>query len=215
MKEGDGTLLQSPYLPLFMDLIMNIRWFTSIKAQVLIGSLLIIGGIGLYALRGSNSLIHAEPTVPLVKATVWEAPKPTTISGNPVRVEIPSLKLALPIINGIYDAKTKTWTLAKDKVQYATMTPPPNNAEGNTFLYGHYRTGVFATLHTIKPGAQAVITTDNSHVFTYTFTGSRVTNQSDDSVFEYKGAPMLTIQTCTGVLFQYRQFFSFELTGVQ
>ncbi len=186
----------------------------SIKFQLVLGILLVLVGVVMFKLRDSNVLLHSEPTAPTAAATKWVAPKPTTISGNPVQISIPSLNTTLPIINGVYNTTTKTWTLTSDKVQYATVTPPPNNAEGNTFLYGHYRSNVFATLHTIKPGAQVYIMTDNGHMFTYTFISSRVTNQSDDSVFEYKGAPMLTIQTCTGLFFQYRQFFSFQLTGV-
>jgi sortase (surface protein transpeptidase) len=183
------------------------------KLHLCIGVVLILIGLALFWLRTSNSLVHTQPVAP-VTANVWSA-KPDTISGTPVELQLPSLGLDLQVINGAYNPTTKTWTLTSDKVQYAVITPPPNNTSGDTFIYGHYRSGVLATLHTIKPGAQAVVVTANGHTFTYTFTGSRVTDPSDTSVFSYQGAPILTIQTCTGLFFQNRQLFTFSLSGVK
>lgn len=192
----------------------NLRILHSLKLHLAIGLALVVIGGGLFWLRDSNALSHAEPASPPVAATVWTASKPDIISGNPVSISLPSLDLNLPVINGTYNKTTQSWTLTNDKVQYATITPPPNNASGNTFLYGHYRKGVFATLHTIKPGDHIVITTDNGHVFTYAFTSSRETDPADDSVFAASSTPMLTIQTCSGLFFQNRQLFSFSLVGV-
>lgn len=185
------------------------------KISVIVGILLIVSGVYLFHLRGSNAFLNDAPSVPPVVAQKWVAPKPTTIEGNPVHIDIPSLGLSLDIINGTYNTRTKQWTLTTDKVQYAVMTPPPNNASGNTFLYGHYRTGVFATLHDMKLGDQVVITTDNSHTFTYQLASIRVTDPTDTSVFSYTGKPILTIQTCTGLFFQNRQLFTFNLVGVK
>jgi LPXTG-site transpeptidase (sortase) family protein len=106
---------------------------------------------------------------------------------------------------------TKTWTLSLSKVQYAVTTPEPNTTGGNTFIYGHYRKGVFATLHTIQAGAQAVVKTSNGHSFYYQLASERVTNPSDTSLFNYQGKPILTIQTCSGLFFQNRQLFTFDL----
>jgi hypothetical protein len=120
----------------------------------------------------------------------------------------------LPIIPGYYDKQTQKWTLTLNEVQYATITPEPNDVAGNTFLYGHYRQAVFARLHTIPANAQAIVKTSNGHIFYYQLSGIRVTNPGDDSVFTYRGAPILTIQTCTGLFFQNRQFFTFSLQKV-
>jgi LPXTG-site transpeptidase (sortase) family protein len=123
--------------------------------------------------------------------------------------------MSLPVINGYYYPATKQWTLTLSDVQYATITPPPNNASGNTYLYGHYRSEVFARLHDIKIGANAVIDTTNGHVFTYQLESVRSTVPTDDSLFHYQGPPILTIQTCTGTFFQYRQLFTFKLVSVK
>jgi hypothetical protein len=34
---------------------------------------------------------------------------------------------------------------------------------------------------------------------------------TDATLFEYKGKPILTIQTCSGVWYQNRQLFTFDL----
>lgn len=191
------------------------RLFHSLWLQAAVGLVLMVAGICLFVLRDSNAFNKSAPTPPPSHATVWVAPKPDTITGTPTVIKLPSLGLSLPVINGYYNAHAQSWTLTNDSVQYATITPPPNNAGGNTFFYGHYRPGVFATLHTIKPGAQAIVSTDSGHTFTYTFISSRITTPIDDSIFSYQGPPILTIQTCSGLFFQNRQFFTFNLTSVK
>ncbi len=132
------------------------------------------------------------------------------ISGDPIRLLIPSLGYDLEVIPGYYYQDSKTWNLTTDKVQYATITPLPNNIEGNTFIYGHYRYEVFATLHNIEDGAEAIIRTSNGHAFYYKFSYQRVTNQYDNSIFGYTGKPILTLQTCEGLFYQNRQLFTFD-----
>lgn len=136
------------------------------------------------------------------------------IQGRPVRINIPSLKINIPVINGYYDAKKQDWTLTGSNAQYATITPEANNVGGNTFIYGHNQPPVFGRLPKIQPGQVAYIFTDNGHKFTYTFTSARETNPHDDSLFHYTGAPILTLQTCSGFFSQNRELFTFTLTGV-
>lgn len=183
-------------------------------------ALLLIGGGALFLYREGQSAIVTPPAQ--AAQVQSQQAKPVTqvtdtpvISGEPVALSIPSLDLNLAITPGVYNAKTRQWTLTTDKVQYAVMTPQPNNQAGNTFLYGHYRKGVFATLHNIAPNSKAVVTTANGKTFTYVLDTSRVVSPEDsDAVFNYQGAPILTIQTCTGAFFQNRQLFTFKLEGV-
>lgn len=149
---------------------------------------------------------HAAPTT---------APTTQRIEGKPVRIRIPSLNMDLPVIDGYHNLKTQTWTLTKNKVQYAVDTPLANNVEGNTFLYGHNRHEVFRDLAKIKLGAEAIVTTDNGHTFTYIFKGALETTPNDSSLFHYQGAPILTVQTCSGAWYQNRQLFTFDLKDAQ
>lgn len=159
-------------------------------------------------------------SLPRVSATTFREPAasqpaPAVISGRPVRLAIPALGIDLPVIDGYYNQTTKKWTLTNDKVQYAVITPLANNQQGNTFLYGHNRRGVFRTLNKVHAGDQAIVTTDNGHTFTYRFVGALETTPTDDSLFHYQGKPILTIQTCSGAWYQNRQLFRFDLEAAQ
>jgi LPXTG-site transpeptidase (sortase) family protein len=135
------------------------------------------------------------------------------VSGHPKTISIPSLKVNLPVIDGYYNQSNKQWTLTLNKAQFATIAPEPNNIAGNTFIYGHYRREVFSSLHNIKPGAKVAITTDNGYKFSYRFSQTYATSPEDSSIFSYKGAPILTIQTCSGTWFQNRQMYLFDYVG--
>jgi LPXTG-site transpeptidase (sortase) family protein len=181
------------------------------------GTLMIAGLVGLvpmgYFWVHSRQAIAAAPTI---SAPVIQLPTtPDVVSGHPVHLSIPSVGVDLTIIDGTYNAQNGTWTLTTDKAQYAVPTVEPNNYAGNTLIYGHYRKNVFASLHTIQPGAQAVITTDNGYTFTYAYDKSDVVDPTNTDIFAYQGTPRLTVQTCTGAFFQNRQFFYFNYTSYQ
>ena len=151
-----------------------------------------------------------------VAASAPKTPTPTPtpvarIEGNPVKIEVPSANINLSVIKGYYNPKTQTWTLTNNKAQYAVMTPWANNTEGNTFIYGHDIPQVFARLNRIKPGDKVILTTDNNHRFTYSFRSAYETTPRDDSLFHYTGAPILTLQTCSGLWSQNRKLFTFDL----
>jgi sortase (surface protein transpeptidase) len=135
--------------------------------------------------------------------------------GLPVRVQVPSLDIDLAVAEGHFDTKTKQWTLSNEKAHYAVKTPKPNNAAGNTFIYGHNKPGVLKALAKIKQGAEVVIVTDTGSQFVYRFAGAYETHPDDDSLFNYQGKPMLTIQTCSGMWYQNRQLFTFDLQEIR
>jgi LPXTG-site transpeptidase (sortase) family protein len=176
---------------------------------------LILLGAGLIA---PLSYYWVQNKVAIASATALQVPgvaalpaqRAGVVYGHPKELVIPSLKLDLQVIDGDYDPKTAAWTLTTDKVQYAVPSTLPNNVSGNTLIYGHYRQGVFATLHTIQVGAEATVITDNGYKFTYTFESSEAVKPSDTSIFAYSGDPRLTLQTCSGSFYQNRQMHYFK-----
>lgn len=181
----------------------------------LVGIALILLGAGvlapvLYFNQRSTSVAGLTPTT--VEQTII---KPSAITGYPVKLSIPSLNMNLKVADGVYNEQTRTWTLSRDKVHYALMTAQPNNDNGNTLIYGHYRPEVFARLKAVQPGDKAIVITDNGYKFTYTFTSAKTVSPSDGSIFTYKGAPQLTLQTCTGVFMQNRQLFDFDFVSYE
>jgi len=136
------------------------------------------------------------------------------IQGKPVRIVIPAVNIDVQIDNGIYYPKSKTWSLSLTKAEYALMTPEPNNQGGNTFIYGHNRREVFNRLPQLPVGQYVYVYTDNNHIFTYQYRSHYETNPNDNSLFSYKGAPILTLQTCTGLWYQNRDLMTFDLVKV-
>lgn len=192
----------------------------SLKITMLTSALLCLIGTAaaaptLYFLATNKGTAQVQAFPAATAAAPKADPAKPVISGHPASISFPSVRINnVPVIDGQFDAKTKEWTLTLHQAQYATMTPEPNDAAGNTYIYGHYRPEVFAYLHLIKPGAQAIITTTNGYKFTYTFQGSIDVPPTDTSLFNYQGPPVLTVQTCSGSWFQNRQLFRFAFEGV-
>jgi len=187
-------------------------------SQLIIGGLLLIAGgtvLIVMIVRSGAASQTAAPSALYPSNYKPVVVQPSAVYGKPVRLDLPSLGLSLQVIDGYFNSQTRTWTLTTDKAQYATITPEPNNAAGNTFIYGHYRRNVFANLHKITVGDVAVIRTSNDHLFTYRFRSSRITNPNDVALFSYQGPPILTLQTCTGLFYQNRQLFTFDLIGAR
>jgi LPXTG-site transpeptidase (sortase) family protein len=183
----------------------------------LIAALLIMAGlaglipIGYFGLKSKVAV--AQPTSQAAVQAAPLAPSPSLVTGQPVEISIPSLRIDLPIIPGYYNTKTGEWTLTLDKAQFAEPSVQPNNESGNTLIYGHYRPEVFAYLHLIKPGAQVQVKTANGYTFSYTYVNSVPLDPTDTSIFAYRGAPRLTIQTCSGSFMQHRQMYYFAYDG--
>lgn len=137
------------------------------------------------------------------------------IAGKPVRIEVPAAGINLTVVDGNFDTKTGEWTLSNDKAHFALPTEVVNNKSGNTLIYGHNTKQVFGPLLKLDVGAEAKVFTDNGHIFTYKLVAGEKVDPSNTAIFAYKGAPRLTLQTCTGVWSEARQFLYFELVSAQ
>ncbi len=164
--------------------------------------------------------VAAKPIVPSVPVQVVSgqpaAPKIVEISGVPNRITIPSEQLDLPVVPGVYDPTTDSWTLNGYLAQFATVSAPANNVGGETFIYGHNNDYVFGALRHVTPalGAEAFVYTTNGHEFAYTFTKTWSVGPYDVTTLDYQGPSVLLIQTCTGSLNQYRTMYLFTFERV-
>jgi LPXTG-site transpeptidase (sortase) family protein len=178
---------------------------------LILGGLIISAPLGYFWVMSKLSVASADVLrVPAVAPK--PIPKPTLVTGSPKLLTIPSLGINLHIADGTYNQQTGEWALSWDKVHYALPTTIPNNESGNTLIYGHYKKGVLLTLHNVKAGEEAHITTDNGYRFVYKFQSAETVSPTDVSVFQYQGPSRLTIQTCSGRFMQNRQlyYFAFE-----
>jgi LPXTG-site transpeptidase (sortase) family protein len=194
---------------------MTFSKFNKLRMMFISSAILVAAGIAgisptIYYHFFNNATVTNVPAN-VASAAPVSKPGSVTASGHPVQISIPSLNITLPVIDGYYNHQNGQWTLTLDKAQFATPSAEPNNASGNTIIYGHYRKGVFSTLHLIQPGAIAQITTSNGYVFEYKFTATYAVAPTDTSIFSYAGPPELTLQTCSGTWFQNRQMYHFDL----
>lgn len=185
--------------------------------HVMIGALWIVLGLFLSApvliphLTATHADVAQAQAADTSKAINQTEP---VISGSPTHIAFPSVNISVDVIPGYYDARSQSWTLSRDKAQFATITSQPNNKTGNTFIYGHNRWQVFTGLLNAQVGDQAIITTDNGHTFIYTLREIRDTDPSDTSYMQSHNSPILTVQTCSGLWYEHRRMFTFDLVSV-
>ncbi|MFZ1301232.1 MAG: sortase [Candidatus Microsaccharimonas sp.] len=134
--------------------------------------------------------------------------------GIPIRVVVPSIGIDIPVRTGSYDTATQSWTLDTSSAFYADRSVPANDSNGATLIYAHAREGLFEKLPNISEGAIAEVYTDSGKIFSYNFQSSKQVKPDDTSIFVNSGAPMLTLQTCSGPYDVYRTLVSFSLAGV-
>jgi LPXTG-site transpeptidase (sortase) family protein len=187
------------------------------KAVLALGVLLIATGLMFGGIQQINSWLNMRGTK--VQAQGLKSSKPVVnsaplVTGTPVHISIPNVNIDIPVIPGYYYPANNSWTLSLDNAQWGTMTSRPNNKGGETYIYAHYRVHVFYNLPKIKPGDEAIITTDNGHTFIYKYVSNTVVTPQDTSLFKYTGKPILVLQTCTGAWYQYRQLFVLDLVQV-
>lgn len=158
-----------------------------------------------------NSHVSADTTA---NVTTEVTAPPETITGKPVRIIVPDRGIDLAVADGVYNPSTREWTLSNNKAHFAVQTVQPNNSQGNTFIYGHALSNVFGNLTGVQTGSMASVFTDNGYEFKYRFVSSVAVKPTDITVFDYKGAPNLTLQTCSGAWYQNRQMFDFDFVEV-
>lgn len=180
----------------------------------------LIGYVAVTAYIPRVTIVAAAPSITKV-AQPEPVPKKVApafilLSGKPVRLVIPDSGIDLPVDEGYYNEADGSWTLSDSHLQYAMMTMLANNHSGNTFIYGHGTTQVLGALANQSPanGAIAQVYTDTGHIFTYTFQSARSLSPDDTSVFSYSGPPILTVQTCTGSVSEWRTLFTFKFEEV-
>lgn len=186
----------------------------NMKFKLTIGALFVLAG----ALLGSESIIQyvqglsEHPSVISPEQTTSFTPQ-QPLEAQPTHISISRIGLSVDIEPGYYDTSQQAWTVSDTKAQFATTTSEPNETGGNTFIYGHNRAGIFGSLHNAQLDDQAVVTTTGK-TYTYKLTSIKDVKPTDASLFSYKGKPILTLQTCSGVWDQYRRLFVFNLEKV-
>lgn len=161
---------------------------------------------------------HSVANVTPVKQVVKQPEKPSfkLISGIPTRIVVPGSQIDLPIDQGFYNNADHTWSLSDTNAQFAMITMVANNHSGNTFVYGHATDQVFGRLVSMppQPASEALVYTNNGHILSYRFQAAKESTPDDTSIFNYSGPPILTLQTCTGAVSEWRTMYQYSFEKV-
>jgi LPXTG-site transpeptidase (sortase) family protein len=138
------------------------------------------------------------------------------IDGQPISFAVERLNIALPVKDGAYSADIGGWTLSDDAVYYAQMTALPNNQRGSTLIYGHNQDKVIARLSDLVVGDLATITTENGHIFKYTYVSDAIVPPDLTTIlYDNPDQPRLTVMTCEGIWSQTRRLMYFNLVEAE
>jgi len=160
-----------------------------------------------------ETLSKDKPT--FVAESITVHPSQRVISGQPARVTVSRLGIDLVIKKGGYTSSTKEWTLSDDAAYFATMTTPPNDSHGNTFIYGHNTAKIFAPLQDIAIGDRLTIDTSNGYTFEYIYRADAIVTPDITTVlYEDPATPELTIMTCEGIWSKVRRIMYFDFKQV-
>lgn len=199
-----------------LNAMIKLKYITVISTVGVIAGIAGIAPVLLQQVSISSAVAKAAST-PAIETVAATPPTsaPAALSGHPTHISIPYVGIELNVIDGFYNQKDGSWTLSDHNVQFATITPEPNDKTGNTFIYGHATNEVFGHLPRIKKDAEVAITTTNGYRFVYKFRDSVVVSPTDTSVLAATQSSTLTLQTCTGFWSENRQIFHFDFVRVE
>lgn len=193
-------------------------WIQKIRFCLSIGLLYSLTmGFAWYCLQ-TPSLSHPVANATPVKQVATQPKKPSfkLISGIPTRIVVPDSGIDLPVDQGNYNSADGSWTLSDTNAQFAMITMVANNHSGNTFIYGHATDQVFGKLVSAppQPNSTALVHTHSGHILSYRFQSARESTPNDTSIFNYTGPPILTLQTCTGAVSEWRTMYQYAFEKV-
>ncbi|HRN70412.1 MAG TPA: sortase [Candidatus Woesebacteria bacterium] len=115
----------------------------------------------------------------------------------PVRIDIPSIQVNLPIVQSRIEQSN--WNTTKDGVSYLSSSPIPGK-KGNSILYGHNWSNLLGNLPQVKPGETIEIEYNNGSKNIFTIHSMGVVTPDQTHVLSSSNDTRITLYTCTGFL---------------
>lgn len=117
-------------------------------------------------------------------------------SSEPARIKIERLGIDLEVVhsNILVDG---SWEVAQQDANYLKLSALPGTG-GNTVLYGHNTTAVFAKLPLIELADEIILTATDGAQFSYTVTETQVVSPTAVELIAPTDHEMLTVYTCYG-----------------
>ena len=127
--------------------------------------------------------------------------RPATVNSlsyeTPRSIEIPSIKVNLPIVAALIHGKI--WETTDRGISYLSSSPVPGQ-KGNSVMYGHNWKSILGNLSKVKPGQKLIVTMQNGKrkVFNIEYTATVKPDQTN--IIDSTNDTRLTIYTCIGFL---------------
>lgn len=150
-----------------------------------------------------NSVVNQAPAVSTPANT---APQTTT----PARMIMPSVDLALDIIDSTVQATTNDWPLSETNAHFANFTPKLGSQKGTMLLYGHNTPQVMRKTSDIKTGDTLTIVDNQGTSWQFTMTNEAIVKPENVGFIYEDVSFRIVIFTCNGWNDEYRRLMYFE-----
>jgi LPXTG-site transpeptidase (sortase) family protein len=129
---------------------------------------------------------------------------------TPSRMIMPSVDLALNILDSTVQPTTNEWPLSDTDAQFANFTPKLGSQKGTMLLYGHNTVQVMRKTSDMKVGSELIIVDDHGKSLQFTMTQEKII-KPEDVGFIYEDVPFrIVIFTCNGWNDEYRRLMFFS-----
>jgi LPXTG-site transpeptidase (sortase) family protein len=127
------------------------------------------------------------------------APAAARVPGQEARVEIPSLRISLPVVRGGQEVIDRG--VAAHYAAAGWRAPTEPGRSGTYWLAAHDSAGVFGRLPEITEGAEVRVVADRGTVYTYRVTSLATVGETATDADVYgndASAARILLQTCVG-----------------
>lgn len=137
-------------------------------------------------------------------------PYVTAQLSTPERMIMPSVDLALNILDSSVEPVGNSWPLSNDNAHFANFTPRLGSQKGTMLLYGHNSIQVMRKSSGMKVGSELTIVDDNGKSWQFIMTKESII-KPEDVGFIYEDVPFrIVIFTCNGWNDEYRRLMFFS-----
>ncbi len=154
----------------------------------------VILGVGIFFFFFGIYLVYERQTA---KSFVYPVVASSSHNPTPIKLEIPSLNLNLPVHAAMI--KSGKWPITSEGISYLKSTPYPGE-QGNALFYGHNWPNLLGSLKDIQVGDTILVTNQSGKTFAYTVHFISVVKPGDTHIFQNTQDHRLTLYTCTGFL---------------
>lgn len=156
-------------------------------------------GLSMFLLGGSYLVYQKSVlTFNTLPQKSIEPTAPIHTNSLPVKIEIPSLNISLPITVSTISEKG-IWEISEAGASFLGSSGVPGS-DTNTVIYGHNKKYLFGSLVSLKTGDKIFIQSEDGIQHQYIVEETKTVSPNEISVVLPTDEERLTVYTCTGFL---------------